>query len=103
MYIVKTHELAAKELEELPDRLRGQMFKLIERLGTYGQLKMPHSRVIGGGIFELRVGGADIARSLYAYASENRIFILHSFVKKTEKTPSKAIKLARQRLEDFYL
>ena len=82
MYTVLAHELAAKELEELPDRLRGQMFRLIERLETEGRLKMPHSRVIGGGLFELRVGGAD-------------------FVKKTQTTPARAIQLARQRLGDF--
>jgi len=101
MYKVLAHELAARELAELPDRLRGQMFRLIERLETEGQLKMPHSRVIGGGLFELRVSGANIARTLYCYAKGNQIYLLHAFVKKTEKTPAAAIKLARQRLEDF--
>lgn len=101
MYKVLAHEIAAQELAELPDRLRGQMFRLIERLEAEGQLKMPHSRVIGGGLFELRVGGANIARSLYCYAKGNQIYLLHAFVKKTEKTPASAIKLARQRLEDF--
>lgn len=102
MYKVLAHELAAQELSELPDRLRGQMYRLIERLETEGhQLRMPHSKVIGGGLFELRVNGANIARSLYCYAEGHKIYLLHAFVKKTEKTPASAIKLARQRLEDF--
>ncbi|MBP2168738.1 phage-related protein [Erwinia toletana] len=101
MYTVTAHGLAAKELEELPDRLRGQMFRLIERLETEGQLKMPYSRVIGAGLFELRVGGADIARTLYCYAQGQHVYLLHAFVKKTQTTPAKAIRLARQRLEDF--
>lgn len=101
MYKVLAHEMAAQELEELPDRLRGQMFRLIERLESEGQLKMPHSKVIGGGLFELRVGGADIARTLYCYAKGQNVYLLHAFVKKTQTTPAKAIKLARQRLEDF--
>lgn len=101
MFDVLAHELAAQELEELPDRLRGQMYRLIEKLEKEGRLKMPHSRVIGGGLFELRVGGANIARTLYCYAKGNQIYLLHAFVKKTETTPPNAIKLARQRLEDF--
>ncbi|MDW8845196.1 type II toxin-antitoxin system RelE/ParE family toxin [Erwinia sp. MMLR14_017] len=101
MYKVLAHELAAQELEDLPGRLRGQMFRLIERLETEGQLKMPHSKAIGGGLFELRVGGTVIARSLYCYVKDQNIYLLHAFIKKTEKTPANAIKLARQRLEDF--
>ena len=101
MYKVELHELAAKELEELPPRLLGLMLKLVSRLETEGQLTMPHSRKIGGGLFELRVGGADIARALYCYAKGQHIYLLHAFVKKTQKTPAQAIKLARQRLEDF--
>ncbi|EHT97709.1 Gp49 [Pantoea stewartii subsp. stewartii DC283] len=95
------HELARQELKSLPDQLRGRMFRLIERMETEGQLKMPHSKVIGGGLFELRVGGTDIARTLYCYSDGHTIYLLHAFVKKTEKTPASAIKLARQRLEDF--
>ncbi|MGD8205679.1 type II toxin-antitoxin system RelE/ParE family toxin [Pantoea sp. FN0305] len=67
---VLAQELAAQELEELPDRLRGQMYRLIERLEAEGQLKMPHSRVIGSGLFKLWVGGTNIARTLYCYAQE---------------------------------
>lgn len=102
MYKVLAHELAAKELEELPDALRGSMFRLIQLLEQKGNtLRMPHSKVIGKGLFELRVGGANIARTLYAYADGETIYLLHAFVKKTQETPARAIKLARQRLEDF--
>lgn len=101
MYKVLAHELARQELMELPDQIRGRMFRLIERLEEEGRLSMPHSKVIGGGLFELRVGGTNIARTLYCYASGQNIYLLHAFVKKTDKTPARAIKLARQRLEDF--
>lgn len=101
MFTVQAHELAAQELEELPDDLRGKMFLLIERLESEGQLKMPHSKPIGAKLFELRVGGKDIARTLYCYAKEQNIYLLHAFVKKTETTSAAAIKLARKRLGDF--
>lgn len=101
MFNMITHEAAVSELTDLPDELRGRMFRLIERLSETGQLKMPHSRVIGGGIFELRVGDKNIARTLYAYAAGHNIYLLHSFIKKTEKTPSAAIELARKRLKEM--
>ncbi|GFN46290.1 type II toxin-antitoxin system RelE/ParE family toxin [Candidatus Regiella insecticola] len=102
MFIVLTHEDALQELKKLPEQLRGRMFRLIERLATEGnQLKLPHSKVIGGGLFELRVGDKDIARTLYAFSQGKHIYILHAFVKKTQKMPSKAIATARHRLKEF--
>ncbi|TNH41808.1 type II toxin-antitoxin system RelE/ParE family toxin [Photorhabdus luminescens] len=102
MYTILTHEAAATELATLPSQIRGRMFRLIERLAIEGNaLRMPHSRVIGGGIFELRVGDKDIARSLYAFARGQNIYLLHAFVKKTEKTPAAAIKTAHMRLKEF--
>ncbi|MBJ3020904.1 type II toxin-antitoxin system RelE/ParE family toxin, partial [Salmonella enterica subsp. enterica serovar Derby] len=38
---------------------------------------------------------------LYAYAAGHNIYLLHSFIKKTEKTPSAAIELARKRLKEM--
>lgn len=101
MFNVITHAAAVDELKDLPDELRGRMFRLIERLSEEGRLKMPHSRVIGGGLFELRVGDKNIARTLYAYAVGQNIYLLHSFIKKTEKTPTAAIELARRRLKEM--
>ncbi|HFS5999300.1 TPA: type II toxin-antitoxin system RelE/ParE family toxin [Escherichia coli] len=102
MFNVITHPAALDELLELPDDLRGRMTRLIERLEREGnKLKMPHSRVIGGGLFELRVGDKNIARTLYAYATGNEIYLLHAFVKKTQKTPVKAIEIARTRLKEM--
>ncbi len=63
MFDVITHPDALLELKQLPDELRGRMFRLIERLSVGGnQIKIPHSKVIGGGLFEPRVGDKNIAR-----------------------------------------
>ncbi|MDE9500213.1 type II toxin-antitoxin system RelE/ParE family toxin, partial [Xenorhabdus bovienii] len=72
------------------------------RLSVDGnQLKMPHSKVIGGGLFELRVGDKNIARTLYAFEIGEKIYLLHAFVKKTQKTPSGSIEIARKRLQEM--
>lgn len=102
MFNVIAHPTALRELQELPDELRGRMTRLIERLEREGnRLKMPHSRVIGGGLFELRVGDRNTARTLYAYSTGNEIYLLHAFVKKTQKTPAGAIEIARTRLKEM--
>lgn len=102
MYFIEAHVSAAEELVALPDDLRGRMFRLIKRLETDGPaLRMPHSKAIGDGLFELRVGGVNISRCLYAFAVGNKIYLLHAFVKKTEKTPAAALAIARKRLNDL--
>ncbi|WP_410954239.1 type II toxin-antitoxin system RelE/ParE family toxin [Pseudomonas aeruginosa] len=42
-----------------------------------------------------------MARTLYAYAVGHEIYLLHAFVKKTQKTPAGAIEIARKRLKEM--
>ena len=49
-------------------------------------LRMPHSRAMGDGLFELRPGGAEgIGRAFYCFVASPRILILHAFIKKLKK------------------
>ena len=62
---------------------------------------MPHSRALGGGLFELRPRGKEgIGRVFYCFVVEKRIVILHAFVKKTRGTPKKELNIARRRLKE---
>lgn len=64
-------------------------------------LRMPHSRALGDGLFELRPKGREgIGRVFYCAQQEKTIVVLHSFVKKTQDTPDKEMRLARKRLKD---
>ncbi|WP_081065932.1 type II toxin-antitoxin system RelE/ParE family toxin [Burkholderia diffusa] len=50
---------------------------------------------------EMRLKGAEgIARVFYCAIVDRRIVMLHCFVKKTQKTPRKELKIARQRLKE---
>lgn len=68
----------------------------------YGpDLGFPHTRAMGGGLFELRIKAAEgIARVFYCTLVERRIVFLHQFVKKTDKTPPKELQIARQRMKE---
>ena len=68
----------------------------------YGpNLGMPHTEALGAGLFELRLKGKEgIARVFYCTILKMEILMLHAFVKKTQKTPVKELKLARERLKE---
>ena len=64
-------------------------------------LGMPHTRAMGGGLFELRIEAAEgIARVFYCTVVDRRIVVLHQFVKKTDKTPARELEVARQRMKE---
>ncbi|BCU08237.1 hypothetical protein Atep_29140 [Allochromatium tepidum] len=64
-------------------------------------LRLPHSRALGHGLFELRCKGEEgIGRAFYCTMVERRIVILHSFIKKTQETPPRELKTARKRLKE---
>jgi len=42
-----------------------------------------------------------IARSIYTLADNQKVIILHTFVKKTQKTPKQAILKAKKRMKEI--
>ena len=76
------------------------IFDMIEDLGP--NLGKPHTDSFGGGLFEVRAKGEEgIGRSLFCYTKGKKIIILHSFVKKTQKTPKRDIALALERKKEI--
>lgn len=73
-------------------------FNLMLEFGS--NLGMPHTKLIDEGLFELRVKGKEgIARVFYCTRAGKRIVMLHVFIKKTQKTPKKELKLATRRMK----
>ena len=62
---------------------------------------IPHLKKLSGTpLWEIRILGQDSARILYITRKGKQILVLHAFIKKTNKTPSKEIKIALDRLKD---
>jgi len=91
-----------KEILGFPDGLLARYLHLTDLMLEFGSnLGMPHTKAIEGGLFELRVKGKEgIARVFYCTRVEKRIVMLHVFVKKTQKTPKKELKLAIKRMTE---
>jgi len=61
-----------------------------------------HTKAMGRGLFELRLKGAEgIARVFYCTLIGKRIVMLHSFVKKSQRTPKQELEIAQSRLKEI--
>ena len=90
------------EIDALSPGFVARFIKYAERMELFGpDLGMPHTRAMGGGLFELRIKAAEgIARVFYCTVVDRRIVILHQFVKKSDKTPPKELDIARRRMKE---
>ena len=94
---------AKTSLDAWPAGLKARYLALLSRMTEYGpELGMPHTRVIGDGLFEVRAKAVEgSGRAFYCTVVGMRIVILHGFIKKTDKTPAKELKIARDRLKEL--
>jgi phage-related protein len=92
-----------EEIMALPAGFLARYLRYAERMEVYGpDLGMPHTRAMGGGLFELRLKASEgIARVFYCTVVNRRIVMLHQFVKKTDRTPPREIAVARQRMKEI--
>jgi len=91
-----------EEILNLPDTLAARYVVLTRRMLALGpNLGEPHSKAFGDGLFELRLKGVEgIARVFYGTLVGRRIVMLHSFVKKSQKTPRRELDIAERRLKE---
>ena len=87
---------------DLPDTLAARYIVLTRRMVVLGpNLGGPHTKAFGEGLFELRLKGAEgIARVFFCTLAGKRIVILHSFIKKSDKTPPREREIAEARMKE---
>ena len=92
-------EAVRLEIAALPVGIRASYVRLTELIEEFGlDLRMPHSRTMGSGLFELRPKGREgIARVFYCTQVGKRIIVLRSFIKKTNEIPKRELEIARKR------
>jgi len=84
-------------------KMQAKLIGLLEILEEKGNLlREPYSKYIDDGVFELRCKvGNNITRVLYFFYHKGKIVLTNAFVKKTQKTPSREIELAKIRRNEF--
>jgi phage-related protein len=100
--IIYYSEAVQEEIQTFPAGIQARYVHLTERMIAYGaNLGMPHTKAMKEGLFELRMKSKEgISRVLYCTLVNKRIVMLHSFIKKTQKTPPKDLKLAISRMKE---
>ena len=96
------HSQVKTEIESWPDGILADYARIVELLMEFGpNLRMPHSRAMGGGLFELRPRGREgIGRVFYCFVIGKSVVVLNAFVKKTPDTPEPELKIARKRMKE---
>ena len=69
------HSRVKAEIESWPDGILADYARIVELLMEFGpNLRMPHSRAMGGGLFELRPRGREgIGRVFYCFVIGQRV------------------------------
>ncbi|MGV8948895.1 MAG: type II toxin-antitoxin system RelE/ParE family toxin [Candidatus Paracaedibacter sp.] len=97
------NESAEQEVLSLSPDLKAKFVHITEMILEFGphNVGLPHIRPLEKKLWELRLKGKDnIARSVYVLASEQRLIVLRTFIKKTQETPAKELKVAYKRMKE---
>jgi phage-related protein len=102
--LVISSKAAEQEILALTADLQARFLRITELLIRLGpnNVGMPHIKHIEDKMWEMRLNGkVNIARSIYFVTYKRKIVVLHTFVKKTQKTPNKSLDIARQRMREI--
>lgn len=99
LYCSKTVQ---QDLLNLPAGIQARYIHLTDRMEVYGpNLGLTHTKAIEHGLFELRLKSKEgIGRVFYCTLVANKIVMLHTFIKKSQKIPASELKVALQRLKE---
>lgn len=90
-------------LMKISEDARAKVAAALTMLAKLGhRLQLPHSRAMGGGLFEIRVQHPEGPfRILYCFRPGRRVVLLHGFTKRTRETAKKDLDLAKERKRDL--
>ena len=100
--VIYYSEALQEEILKMPAGIQARYIHLTDRMRIHGaNLGMPHTRAMKDGLFELRMKSKEgIGRVFYCTLVNKRIVMLHSFIKRTQKTPSNELKVAISRMKE---
>ena len=93
----------ADSIKRWPVKMRSKYLRTVDLIETHGpQLGGLFTKPLKNGLFEIRIKAQEgIGRAFFCYRVGFEIIILHSFIKKTQKTPKKEMDIAMKRLKEI--
>ena len=92
-----------EETLAFPPGILANLLHILEMIEEFGPaIGKPYTAPLGNGLFEIRAKGKEgIGRFLFCMLKGKEIVILHSFIKKTRKTPRRELDKARKRMKEL--
>jgi len=90
------------DINDWPSGINASFTRITEQMVVSGpNLGLPYTKAFGEGLFEIRAKGEEgIGRAFFCTLVGRNILILNGFIKKTQRTPNKELKIARKRLKE---
>lgn len=90
-------------LDSLDKQTQSKLLRIVANIQEYGLLSViPHIKKLSGTpLWEIRVLGKSHARIIYVVPTQTKVILLHGFIKKSNKIPSKEINIALMRFKDI--
>lgn len=90
-------------INALENKQKVKIFHIFKLIIEYGINSIPKhiKKLSGTNLWEIRIIGKDNIRIIYIVPKFRNVLLLHGFVKKTNKTPLKEIKIASYRYNDW--
>jgi len=100
IYVGHSHKVIAS----FPDKAKQHVLALLDGI-RWGVMPLPtefkYVSTVGKGVYELRVKLNTQYRVFYVTKFQEGIYVLHAFVKKTQKTSKKDIDIGAKRYKDL--
>jgi phage-related protein len=104
--VVSLDKRVDDELEAMPLDIQARYQRIAHMISTYGleRVNEPYVKHLEGKLWEMRMKGRDgIARAIYVAVTGKKVVVLRAFIKKTQKTPTRELEIARERLKGMTL
>jgi phage-related protein len=102
-YKTNNHSPIEEWLDSIPITARTKIVRnlsLLEELGL--GIREPYVKPLGDKLYEIRAKDPNgIYRVIYFAYTGQRFVMLHGFTKKTQKTPSKDLNIAKKRMKEI--
>ena len=97
------NEKVENQTLKFPSGILANFLHIVEMVEDLGpNLGKPYVGSLGSGLYEIRAKGKEgIGRSVYCTITGKEVVILHSFIKKSQKTPKKELDLAKKRMKEI--
>lgn len=92
-----------KFIESLSEKQQRKIIRILTYIEEYGLVTaIPHAKKLTGTpLWEIRILGQDNIRIFYVIMEKDAIIVLHGFIKKSQKTPSRELEIAIVRFNDW--